>query len=350
MWLVRGPGAVMAVRIALIAALVGANVATVVVTSDSAQIGFGFLFALPVGLAAWWFGSRAGVLLAVLCVGLWIGAVALGFGLHAGEWEAAAALRGIIIIAVALLVSFLRARLGDLISAQAEVEALREALSPARIPELPGLEIAVTFRPAEHAVAGDFYLAQELHGCSVIIIGDVVGHGIRAARDATFARALLGSMAAGSRDPGMILGLANRVLCEAWDDENFLTAVCVVHDPAANTLHWALAGHAAPLSLQDGHELNGEFRGPPLGVTPEATFPVHSAAPSPGYGMLLFTDGVTEARRDGMLMGLPRVRDLVRVFGERPPSEIVDAIDELVMDFTRGRLRDDMCVIALRLK
>lgn len=340
---------VFAVKVAAVAMTTVAVLAARFALTGATGIGVGFLLVVPVGLATWWFGRRVGFILAAAAIALWLGAWAAGAGLVAGGWEAAMAMRAAALVVTVFVVGSLRESLSRLVYAQAELGALHDALSPARIPRLPGLEIAVTFRPAEHEVAGDFYLVQAAQGRNVIILGDVVGHGIRAAREATFARALLGSMASGTGDPGAILGLANGVLCEAWETEDFLTAVCLVHDPAAGTLFWACAGHPAPVSLVDGRELNGDHGGPPLGISPGATYKTRETTLRPGDGVVVYTDGLIEAKRDGMMLGVPRVLELVRLRRSQTPGEIVGALEEIALDFTRGHLSDDMCIIALRM-
>jgi serine phosphatase RsbU (regulator of sigma subunit) len=85
--------------------------------------------------------------------------------------------------------------------------------------------VAAALLPAEHAVAGDFYLLTNgPGGWSVVLVGDVVGHGIEAAQRATFVRVSLVSICAGSADPAEILRLANRAVYEQTNaDGRFVT-------------------------------------------------------------------------------------------------------------------------------
>jgi serine phosphatase RsbU (regulator of sigma subunit) len=108
-------------------------------------------------------------------------------------------------------------------TAQHELEdlrAVRDALTPPKLPRRPGLELAAAFLPAfaEH-VSGDFYLVAEgPQDSTVLVIGDVVGHGLRAARRASFIRTTFAATAPFSDDPGRLLSWANSALIERAGD------------------------------------------------------------------------------------------------------------------------------------
>jgi serine phosphatase RsbU (regulator of sigma subunit) len=134
-------------------------------------------------------------------------------------------------------------------AAQHELEdlrAVRDALTPPKLPRRPGLELAAAFLPAfaEH-VSGDFYLVAEgPQESTVLVIGDVVGHGLRAARRASFIRTTFAATAPFSDDPGRLLRWANTALIErAGTGSEFVTAACVTFLPSAQLLRWAYAGH-----------------------------------------------------------------------------------------------------------
>ena len=139
---------------------------------------------------------------------------------------------------------------------------MREALRPAELAPRPALEFASHYVPAEQGVGGDFFLTVEgPRGSTVLPVGDVVGKGVEAARRAVFVRTSLVTFAPFEDDPARLLRLANAALIDrAGTSVDYVTAVCVVHRPADETLAWAIAGHPPPLQLDDGHPLDAAGR------------------------------------------------------------------------------------------
>jgi serine phosphatase RsbU (regulator of sigma subunit) len=231
-----------------------------------------------------------------------------------------------------------------------DLRAVRDALTPAELPDRPGLDIAASFMPAAQGVSGDFYLAAPGSGeATMVVVGDVVGKGIEAARDAAFLRAAFATIARFSDDPGRLLGWANAAFRERVRDRagRFATAVCLTYDPDARRLRWALAGHPTPLRLDSGDELPVGQRGAPLGV--RATVGCRPAE-SPlvaGEGVLLYTDGLTEARREGRLFGPERVQAVIRAMSGRADSQILGRLCQDATEFGGGRLADDLCLLAV---
>jgi serine phosphatase RsbU (regulator of sigma subunit) len=312
---------------------------------DSGDVGISFLYLVPVGLASWWFGLRAGVAVAAGCIGLYVLTVSLYPVDHV---VGSTIVRSAVLLAAAVIAAELsvqRRRLGD---ATDELHALRQALTPAAIPSLPGLDVAVKFLPAEHGVSGDFYLVTNgPRGTNIAIVGDVCGHGPAAAQRATFARATLASVAASAEDPAEILRLVNATLLERWADHNFLTATCISHDPAKQTVVWATAGHPRPIRLGDLTELGGG--GPLLGVLADAQFPAGRASLEPAEGLVLYTDGLLDAKGEaGSRFGRDRLEELLAGCAGSSAAEIVEVLSQAVRSFAAGALADDVCVMVLR--
>jgi serine phosphatase RsbU (regulator of sigma subunit) len=329
LWIAVTAAAVFAVRLA-----VGGNSA-----------GVAFLFVAPVGLTTWWFGRTAGFVAAALCVGLYLVAAAID---PADALFVAVVLRAAVLVATVVLVHELRDRSERLDHDHSELAALREALTPAAMPALPGLEIAVEFLPAEHGVSGDFYLLTNgPNGTNIAIVGDVCGHGPAAAQRATFARATLASVAASSDDPEEILALVNRTLLERWTAANFLTATCIAHDPRQGTVRWATAGHPAPIRLSDLSELDC-VRAAPLGVDAATRFAATGGPFVAPDGLLLYTDGLLDAQGPEDRFGEQRMRSTLAAHARGTPREIVDALTLAVGQFAGRRFGDDVCIIVMR--
>jgi serine phosphatase RsbU (regulator of sigma subunit) len=323
---------------------------------------------IPVVLGVYWFGLPGGMLVAAAATVMFIvdelvaPSPELSFS---GLWIAALN-RSLVFFGVAALVWLLLRRTRDLAgqvrdqqTQLAELESLRAVLTPTEIPEQPHLQIATSFTPADGLVAGDFYLVVESPSDSTtIVVGDVVGHGLEAARHAAFVRAALATFARFTSDPVQLLQLANAALVERGVDRTqFVTTACVnIGPPPHHAVVWACAGHDVPWELDTGEPLPGGRVGPPLGVGSDALkIEAGHWSLGPGKGLLLFTDGLTEGRaaervaaRPAELFGEERSRQVVRDHRGEPPARILAALVPAVTTFAGGPLADDLCLVAVR--
>jgi len=239
----------------------------------------------------------------------------------------------------------------------AELRALQEALTPGEPPHRPHLDLASCFMPAEAGVAGDFYLVAPGPGdATVLVVGDVMGHGIDAARRATFVRAALATFARFTDDPVRLLELANTSLIErGGTSAEFVTAVCATYRPSTRRLQWAVAGHPAPIAL-DTAEPVGELErvGRPLGIDLDLGATAAEVRLEAGEGVLLFTDGLPEARpapaprAAAPRLGDERVRSLVRRLPGETPARVVDCLRAEALAHAAGTPADDLCLVAMR--
>ena len=149
-----------------------------------------------------------------------------------------------------------------------DLRAIRDALTPSQLPQRPGLELAAAFVPTEQ-VSRDFYLVAEgPQDATVLVIGDVVGHGLNAARRAAFTNKGVAATAPFTDDPWRLLSWANTALVErAGTSGDFVTAACMTFLPHDRLLRFAYAGHPPALRMSDGLELVAPGHGVPLGST-----------------------------------------------------------------------------------
>jgi sigma-B regulation protein RsbU (phosphoserine phosphatase) len=232
-----------------------------------------------------------------------------------------------------------------------DLRAIRDALTPPELPERPGVELAAAFVPAAEQVSGDFYLVAEgPQDSTLMVIGDVVGHGLRAGRRAAFVRTTFAATAPYSDDPCRLLSWANSALIErAGTSTEFVTAACMTYLPDEQLLRWAYAGHPPALWMHDGRELVAPGHGAPLGLgedTGAVEGWLRSATPA---GLLLYTDGLTEARHDGQFFGLEGVSAVLGELQDPSPSEAVAGLRARVAEFAGGALTDDLCMLAARI-
>jgi serine phosphatase RsbU (regulator of sigma subunit) len=233
-----------------------------------------------------------------------------------------------------------------------DYEAMREVLTPTELRAGPGIEVECSFTPATDGVAGDFYVVTPGpdEDSTILAVGDVSGKGADSARRATFVRTSLATFAGFVDEPCQLLELSNQVLVErAGPSTIFVTAVVAVVRPREGKLSWAAAGHPPPLMLDSGELLNGRAPSPPLGI--DATITCHSGEIeiAPSAGVLLFTDGVTEAHRPRESMfGERRLAEVVRELAGVGPDRVVRRLESAVLDHAGASLADDLCIVAAR--
>jgi serine phosphatase RsbU (regulator of sigma subunit) len=233
-----------------------------------------------------------------------------------------------------------------------DLRAIRDALTPPELPQRPGLELAAAFLPAAaERVSGDFYLVAEgPQDSTVLVVGDVVGHGLQAGRRAAFVRTAFAATAPFSDDPCRLLSWANTALIErAGTSSEFVTAACVTYLPNEELLRWAYAGHPPALWLEGGRELIAPAQGTPLGVRADPGCVEGSRRSTAGAGVLLYTDGLTEARHDGEFFGLDRVSAALGELQNSSATEAVAILRARVAEFGYGTLTDDLCLLAARI-
>jgi serine phosphatase RsbU (regulator of sigma subunit) len=246
--------------------------------------------------------------------------------------------------------SHLRQQLGAAEHELEDLRAVRDALTPPELPERPGVDLAAAFLPAAERVSGDFYLVAEgPQDATILVVGDVVGHGLAAARRAAFTRTTFAATAPYSDDPCRLLGWANVALTErASATLDYVTAACVTYHPGAQCLRWAYAGHPPALWLDDPRELVPTRQGTPLGIGPDPGYVEGSARSAASAGMLLYTDGLTEARRGKRFFGLDGVTTALRRLTRPSAAEAVATLRARVAEFATDPLTDDLCLLAAR--
>ena len=241
----------------------------------------------------------------------------------------------------------------DLARTSAELAAtLQESLLPPELPHVPGLAVAARFLPGRGGtlVGGDFYdvfpLPARRWG---LLIGDVVGHGARAATLATLARYTVRTLAVLHHSPSHVLSGLNTTVLDRGEPERFLTAVYLTSRSTRHEVEVTIArgGHPPPLlrhgdgtieALEIPGRLLGHHRDP--GLTD-----VHLLL-NRGDMLVLHTDGVTEARDDQDQFGDARLQALLATSAPTPAT-VTDDIIAAVLDHSHGILADDVAVLAM---
>ncbi|WP_246576511.1 SpoIIE family protein phosphatase [Actinospica durhamensis] len=242
---------------------------------------------------------------------------------------------------------------------------LQSSLLPPEIPHVDGADIAVFYHPAgqdgagpdigyDTLVGGDFYDVFEIRpGCWGLAVGDVCGTGPQAAAVTGLARHSLRLLAREGLRPSTVLHRLNQAILDEGERGRFLTLIYAEAEPQPDgSLSLALicAGHPPPLILRtDGRVEAAGSSQPLLGVIEgDPGFHVDSVALRPGDAMLCFTDGASERRRGGAMLGDDGLARLLADCRTLSAAGITARIQRGVEQFGDGPLGDDMALLALR--
>lgn len=201
------------------------------------------------------------------------------------------------------------------------------------------------------AVGGDFFYFRPFEKKMVTFcLGDVMGKGISASLMMAMVMSFVYEWGKRSVDPAEVCGRLNRRLARLWDGKKgwFLTIFYAIFDEETGALSYCSAGQQGGFLLRPGAapELFSECD-PPIGVLDPFDFEHHKITLEPGDRLVLFTDGVSEARSpDGELFGVERVSELLTSM--RPGAsgrEVVDTLEKEVLAFTGGIYTDDTAIL-----
>ncbi|MHB8643966.1 MAG: GAF domain-containing SpoIIE family protein phosphatase, partial [Gaiellaceae bacterium] len=229
-------------------------------------------------------------------------------------------------------------------------DTMQRSLLPRTHPVLAGLEIGEVYESSARVdVGGDVYDYLELgDGRLAVVLGDVTGHGIEATADMAMAKFVFRSLAREHSSPGDFLASANDVVCGEIAAGKFITMAYVTVDAATGTVVAASAGHPAPLVLSAaGGVVPLDVGGLALGVDESQHYAEATARLAPGDALVVFTDGVIEARRDGELYGDARLAAVLSSARALPPGEIAQAVIRDCRAYA-GELPDDCAVVVIK--
>jgi sigma-B regulation protein RsbU (phosphoserine phosphatase) len=231
----------------------------------------------------------------------------------------------------------------------AEARRIQRKLLPAVMPSLEGWEIAASWQPAA-GVGGDCYDAIPFgRGRLGLSIADVVGKGIPAALLMSNLQAAVRAFATDAAQPSELCQQVNRILCGRIAEDRFISFFYCVVDSELGMLTFANAGHYAPVLVRaDGTIERLASGGPVLGVFPDGTYKQERVAIGSGDRVILFTDGITEARSaDDEEFGEDRLVALAREHRSCSAPALQARITDTVSAFTAGRFQDDATLIVM---
>ncbi|WP_436840117.1 PP2C family protein-serine/threonine phosphatase [Streptomyces abikoensis] len=243
--------------------------------------------------------------------------------------------------------------------------AARARITPMRLPAemlrafLPSHTIGsrrcvstAVLEPA-YEIAGDAFDHSVVKDVLHTMIIDSMGHDVSAGLTTSVAMAAARNARRGGCGLADIVGSVDQALAQ-WLPDHFCTGVLCRLDAATGVLRWVNCGHPPPLLIRAERVLEGAMDSPPqppiglAGQLAPATRHVHETTLEPGDCVLLYTDGVVEARDDdGAEFGLARFTDFIirsSAAGQRP-AEVLRLLIHAILDYQRNQLRDDATIL-----
>jgi serine phosphatase RsbU (regulator of sigma subunit) len=224
-----------------------------------------------------------------------------------------------------------------------------ERLAPEDLPDVDGFEVGRVYQAGTGMMAGDFYDVFRVAPTRVVaVVGDVTGHGIEPSITAFQAKYLLRVFLRQFRDPAQALEELNAQLSALDRAEEMISLVVVVFDTDAGTLRYASAGHPAAWLWHERDVRPLRSTGPLLMLDPASTFHSRELQLDPGDLVLLYTDGLSEARAGDQLFGEDRIASAIRRDPGADPDTLVRSLLEAARDFARQPITDDIAILAVR--
>jgi serine phosphatase RsbU (regulator of sigma subunit) len=230
-------------------------------------------------------------------------------------------------------------------------DTMQRSLLPRVYPKIEGIDLGDVYESSARLdVGGDVYDFLRLDdGRLAVALGDVTGHGIDAAADMAMAKFVFRSLAREHPEPGDFLAAANQVVVGEIAPSKFITMLYLTVDPATGAVACGCAGHPWPrLVTPDGDVAALAASGLALGIDPGQSYDELREQLPAGGALVLYTDGVIEARRGGEPYGDQRLDALLAAHASLPAAELARAVVDDCRAFTGGDLTDDCAVVVIR--
>ena len=227
-------------------------------------------------------------------------------------------------------------------------ETLQRSLLPERLPPIEGLEMAARYLPGARgaAIGGDWYdVLERPDGRVALVVGDVVGHGLRAAASMGQLRNAFRAYGMVEASPAEVVARINRLVMTGVE-QVMATVLYLVLDRETGEVSFSAAGHPPPLVIAPGgpHYLEGG-RSVPIGAADPAVFRESTAILPPGSSLLLYTDGLVERRDTPLGERFDQLAAAARGAGSDLNGLCEDVLAGVLGDAEPG---DDVALLAVR--
>jgi sigma-B regulation protein RsbU (phosphoserine phosphatase) len=230
-----------------------------------------------------------------------------------------------------------------------EARKVQEGLLPRRMPKLRGFSLSSAWQPA-HTVSGDYLTAHRLDEDRVALcVADVSGKGLPAALLMSNMQAVLKSLSTENLSPADVCARLNTIMCGNTPLHTFITCFYSELDVERRTLTFSNAGHNPPL-LANGndHCQRLEDGGRVIGVIADSPYVHRTIQLNAGDKLLIFTDGLTEARNvAGEEFGERRLSECLVNYSGRSAAELRANILSAVRDFCGNKFDDDAALLVV---
>jgi serine phosphatase RsbU (regulator of sigma subunit)/HAMP domain-containing protein len=228
-------------------------------------------------------------------------------------------------------------------------DILQQSILPEALPHFDEIDAASVYVPAgaDSDIGGDYYdLFKAPDGALWLAIADVCGKGVVAATKTSMIKYTVRALVGAGYRPSQVLGELNRVVSETGEPSDIVTIWAGRADLETHELSWASGGHPPGIVRSE----TGEIRtlpptGPLLGAVNDIEYGEETVRLSKGDLIVLYTDGVTEARSGTAFFGDNRVTDAVRMGGTA--EDVVQRLLTQVRRWVHGDLRDDVAILAI---
>jgi len=234
-------------------------------------------------------------------------------------------------------------------------DAFQKALIPKVDLDLEHLRIYGRYKAAftEARVGGDFYDLFNLpDGKIALVMGDVSGKGLQAAVHTATAKYMLRAYAHEDPEPRRVIERLNRAMCQYTPETLFVTLIYGVLDPEKCSLLYANGGHDEPLHYI--HRLKCavplDVTGRAVGIIPESVYSQRMLQLEPNDVLLIYTDGITDARSQSRFLGIEGLIDILVPNVDKDERRIAEVVFDEATNMAGGSLRDDAAVLVLKAK
>jgi serine phosphatase RsbU (regulator of sigma subunit) len=229
---------------------------------------------------------------------------------------------------------------------------LQQSILPDELPEYAEIEAASVYQPAgaDAEIGGDYYdLFRAPDGAIWFAIADVCGKGVTAATKTSMIKYSVRAFVAAGMSPAAVLCEVNRFVADSGDTSDIVTLWAGRLVTETGEMRYASGGHPpAMIKHVDGSFEKASPTGPLLGALADVVYGEETLQLGEGDVILLYTDGVTEARSEKVFFGEDRVQEALAAGGTA--EEIVRRLLTLVRRWVHGELRDDVAVLAIALR
>jgi serine phosphatase RsbU (regulator of sigma subunit) len=224
-----------------------------------------------------------------------------------------------------------------------------ERLAPDDLPAVPGYDIGRVYQPGTGMLAGDFYDVYPLSPTRLaVVIGDVTGHGVEPSITAFQAKELLRVFLHEFRDPAQALEVLNQRMSMHARPEEMVSILTAVFDVEAGTLRYASAGHPTGWLWHDRDVHPLRATGPLLLLDPGSGFYSREIEVQEDDLLLVYTDGLAEARDGQVQFGEERIGQILRRDPGIHTQVLCKSLVEAARDFSSTPITDDIAVVAVR--